>query len=155
MLKKTLHKTLLRRLQNILPAFLVIGMSLALYAISNGGLGSNHFQASHIDQADFRYIAEKFWSMDHVGYSTGYIRDWRHYLDAVPFREIGVGTYYLISAKIFQVLSGVQDVRPEMLSLWIPLSFILLLCGAYIFFYLSAEKKFGKAFALLLSLIHI
>jgi hypothetical protein len=52
---------------------------------------------SAYDAADYVFLAEHFWGVPHSGnYGFDFSSEWREFLSNFPFRQIGVGSVYLI-----------------------------------------------------------
>lgn len=133
----------------MLPGFLMILVSVGWYALQNDGLQSPVWQVHHFDHADYRFLAEHFWHIPHdlSTYAPEFAGSWGEYLTRVPFRDIGVGTYYLVNAAFYGMTHGLPSVHPDQLATWIPASLILLLCAAYIAFYVVCKKRAGTLYA--------
>jgi len=65
-------------------------------------VGLEHFQVHVVDSADYRFVAEHFWGIahDYRTYAPEFSSDWGAYLSTVPFREIGIGTFYLAFTRV-------------------------------------------------------
>jgi hypothetical protein len=125
---------------------LLIGSSLALSLMWYPA--GNLFQVGSGDAADYRYIAEHFWGLPHDLSSYHYRfygEEWGDFLSKVPFRDLGVGTYYML-IRIFQELSGVSIGIPT-LYVW---SVKLLLAASYLSWFFVCRRRFGSLFALCL-----
>lgn len=117
--------------------------SLILHLVFNYSDYTNKLSLNSWDAADYRYVAEKFWGVDHNPKS--YVRfseAWMHYLDAIPLRSIVPGSYYLL-------LSGLVPIKSHYIfTLVYAVSMQLLLIGSYLFFFIACQKRYGLTTAL-------
>lgn len=104
---------------------------------------AHDFSAMYIgdyDGQDYRYIAEKIYGIQHdyTRYDPYFsLTGWGLYLDAVPFRGIGVGTIILVLERFFG--NRIEIVLPYVIALITAL--------AYTFYYVSCKKKYGGSVA--------
>lgn len=104
-------------------------------------------QVYETDPADYRFVAEHFWGIEHnrSSYHPDFRGAWGRFLAAVPFRDIAPGTAFLVvqalvGRHVYQVL---------------PLLFIIAWCASYAAFFVVSRRQFGTqvavtAFGLLL-----
>lgn len=80
-----------------LGAVAVLVVSFAGYVTRYTSVG--RWQAGDYDPADYRYIAEYFWGVPIVpeSYDAVWNGPWGTYLQTIPFRTIGLGTFYLVT----------------------------------------------------------
>jgi hypothetical protein len=136
---------------HMLPAILLIGASWMAYAQGREDFRFPRWQVHHFDHADFRYLAERFWGQEHdmQTYAQEFQEAWGGYLDIIPFREIGVGSYYLVVRAVTGFVTGAENMRPENLAFAIPFSMQLLLAGSYLLLYTVCRRIWGMAPALI------
>jgi hypothetical protein len=116
---------------------LLIGLSFGVYLLGGGGVLHPLDQVSSSDPSEYRYAAEQFFGVPHdlESYAPYFKTQWPLFLETVPFREIGLGTLFLLT----NVLSGGQ----AMLAL--PLLAKLLLAGSSLLFFAAVRKRYGTA----------
>lgn len=125
------------------PALAILAVGLWLYAASYGSplTPRDGFHAFCCDNADYRYLAEHFFELPHdlSTYGADFHNGWGKYLDAVPFRDLGVGSYELLMKSVF---SGAPN-------LVMPLSLKVLLVAVSLFFFAACRRRFGTAAAVI------
>lgn len=129
-------------------AVLVVTLSFGWYIADRESYKPQPFQVDHFDQADYRMSAEQFWgiAMKPETYDAPFRGDWGMYLRRVPFREIGVGTLYLISVFVSHVFLSIASPG----SVFAAITHIGVATGL-VFFWFSLRKRtpFWLAFACL------
>lgn len=65
------------------------------------------WQLASQDPGDYRYLAETFWRVPHDLHTYSLPEVWQRFLSAVPFRQIGPGTFYLFNKALFGDAAGV------------------------------------------------
>lgn len=87
----------LRRVASFAGAFAILCVSFGGYVGRFSPI--NRWQAGNYDPADYRYVAEYFWGVPIVPetYDAIWNGPWGTYLQTVPFRTIGLGTFYLLT----------------------------------------------------------
>ncbi len=132
-------------------AVVLILVSLLTYQSFRQGYNIPVWQVDHFDHADFRYVAEIFWGEPHDlrTYQPDFSEDWGRYLDAVPFRGIGVGTYYLTLRALIGFVNPGVAADPIRLGVFIAWSMKLLLASAYAIFFGVCRRRVGTRLALL------
>lgn len=107
------------------------------------------WQAGSSDQGDYRYTAEHFWGVPHRDYSYVPVFEghWGYFLDHVPFRQIGVGTFYLLVINLFHS-QGAVSTQLKAAAYFLPVVLTLLLMISYLFFFTACRKVWGWKVAL-------
>ncbi len=119
------------------PALAILAVGLTLYTVSYGSpfMPREGFHAFCCDNADYRYLAEHFFGLPHdlSTYGADFHNGWGRFLDAVPFRDLGVGAYELLMRSVF---SGPPN-------LTMPVSLKVLLFAASLLFFAACRRRFG------------
>jgi len=79
-------------------AVLLAGGSFYTYATRYQTAG--RWQAADFDPADYRIIAERFWGVPVAPETYRIDASWLEFLQHVPFRGIGLGTFYLLVGTV-------------------------------------------------------
>lgn len=129
-------------------AILLIAASFASYAPQFSPVG--RWQADTYDPADYRFVAEHFWHVPFAPNTYGsYVSSgWDSYLKTVPFRGIGLGTFYLVVAW-FRI-GHAPSTTPEVLAAGIAFATFekLLLAASLLTVFVVVRKRWGTATAL-------
>lgn len=135
--------------------FAVLGISFGWYTATLNNLGQSLWQVRHFDHADYRFIAEHFWRIPHdtSSYADDFSGDWGAYLSRIPFRDIGVGTFYLAIHSITELFSASCAASDTCFARVIPTILKISLGLSCLFFFLSVRKRYGGFVALLASII--
>lgn len=103
------------------------------------------------DSGDYRYLAEHFWGVEHIYDSYTPVmwkRSFAHYMDEMPARPVGPGSYLLLLQAV------VKWLNPEWAGYGKPFNIIfcsslkLMLMAAYYVFYVSCARRYGAGISL-------
>src|SRR5579884_1697119 len=134
-------QSLLKPVWGMLAALLLMAISLSLYAVGP----YTQWQTSAYDGGDYRFLAEKFWQIPH-DYSTyiPYYREgFRFYLEAVPVRSIGAGSFSLAAESM-------NHLFPASPGRWSTTLMLAVQIIAYIFFFRVCLRRFGPGLSVLM-----
>ena len=83
--------------------FIFFTLSLAYFILAGAPLQDATWDLKHGDPADYRFLAEHLFHIAHDGsqYVPELFVRWQELLSALPFRPIGVGSFYLIVHSLF------------------------------------------------------
>jgi hypothetical protein len=131
-----------------LPVLLLL-ISLLYYLQDKADYHLPAWQADFSDSGDYRYVAEHFWGVPHQNnsYMLMFAGHWGYFLDHVPFRQIGVGTLYLLLARLSRGAYSVT-VQLETARYLFPLIVMGLLLASYLLFYSACRAVWGWKLAL-------
>lgn len=150
-MQRKLSQALTRTVRTLLPGLVLIALSIAVYET---GLDEfdRKFQVYYSDPADYRFIAEYFWGLPFHGetYKDIFAGEWGDFLRTVPFRQIGMGTLYIVTQGIYHLFG--DGPLPESV---LPFLLKAMTAAACLLLYASLRKAVGKgaAFALLAAML--
>jgi hypothetical protein len=104
--------------------------------------------AGDFDEADYRFVAEHFWGLEHdwETYDKDFANGWGALLSAVPFRDVGVGTYYLATRAALETVGASGDIAA--VGAWMSRSLVLLLVASSTGVFLAMRRTTGDLLAL-------
>jgi hypothetical protein len=131
-----------------LSALVLIWLSYASYSAQFTPVG--RWAADANDPADYRYIAEFFWGVpfNPATYDVIWHGGWGDYLRLIPFRSIGLGTFYLLAGWLR--LGHAPATPEEVLAAGIALAYAqkVLLAIALLVLYAVVRRRWNTALAL-------
>ena len=131
-----------------LAALVLIWTSYTSYSAQFTPVG--RWAADANDPADYRYIAEFFWGVPFhpATYDVIWHGGWGDYLRLIPFRSIGLGTFYLLAGWLR--LGHAPATPEEVLAAGIALAYAqkVLLAIALLVLYAVVRRRWNTALAL-------
>lgn len=131
-----------------LAALLLIWLSYSSYAAQFTPVG--RWQAATNDPADYRFVAEYFWGVPFRAdtYDVIWHGGWGDYLRLIPFRSIGLGSFYLIAGWLR--LGHAPATPDEVLAAGIAFAYAqkVLLAAALIVLFAAMRRRWNTALAL-------
>ncbi len=124
-----------------MPAVLLLAAAVYVYALYVPHLP---WKQANFDQAAYRYVAEHFWGVGHdrSTYERGFLRLWGALLTQMPFRDIGVGTVYIVVKAV--VGGGAKTIGSAfaavMIAFW---------CVSFAVFYRVVQLRYGTTRAII------
>lgn len=131
----------------VLVPLVLLSLAVGAYARSHGF--STALQVRLMDPADFRYLAETFWGVPHdmQSYGRDFHKAWGTYLDRVPFREITIGSYYLLVQSVGKLVHPGDSFSARDMGTWYSMSLIAFLCAAFWCLYDVIRRRYGVVIA--------
>ena len=129
-------------------ACFLIWLSYSSYSASFTPVG--RWQAATNDPADYRFIAEYFWGVPFhpETYDSIWHGGWGDYLRLIPFRSIGLGSFYLLAGWLR--LGHAPSTPDEVIAAGIALAYAqkVLLAIALIVLFAVVRRRWNTALAL-------
>jgi hypothetical protein len=123
---------------------LFLFISILYFNTDKADYNPPQWQAHHGDGGDYRYLGELFWGLPHrlETYEPNFSTHWAFFLDHVPFRQIGVGTFYVLFISLFYRHASITT-QLAAAAFWLPVILTGLMAISYLFFYTACRKVWG------------